>query len=941
MNAPSTRPSSSDRPFPVVEHTLSNGLRLLLSPNPGTARIAARVVVRAGSADEPRDATGLAHYLEHLLANKGTQQLGTTDWEAERPHLDVVRALYDELFETSDDDARTEVYGRIAQAAAQANQYAVQNELKQLWGALGGRGLNAFTNTDITAYVVDLPANRLPHWARIEGDRFRSPVFRSFQTEVETVYEEKNRALDDPGRAIWRTLAAEVFANTPYAVPTLGLVEHLKNPSVSKTEAFFRTWYVPSNMAVVLAGDFEPDEVIELLEAELGTLPRGEVPPRPEAPLTPIEGERRVEIVHQGAPEVVLAWPTVPWGHPDHLPLVMARSLLSNGATGILDRTLLQPRRVRSARTGLWAQARVGAFYLGGVPREGQSLDEVVALLDRALEDLRQADFTPDDLAAVVRQSRIGDKIERESNARRVATLTDAVKYDVDLDVVLQYSDRLAEITTDDVLRVVQAHLGPDRVQIRKTTGQPVLPRMEAPELPPVKLNTGVHSAFYDAIAAVPAEEVAPQTLVEDRDYVVLETGAGPLYATLNPYSDLFSVTWQWDRGADADPGLCEAWRLFDASGAGDDDLAAFERWRYSSGVRISTSCSRYRSQLTISGEEAQFDEALRRLAERIGAPRVDPDKLTKIVEDVIRSRSDARTTSKAQASALANYALLGDDSPFLASVQSDEALRSLSAPDLQARIADLWGHQATMFYVGVRPPPEVAAALAPADRSWQPAPRRPRITVERRSSPQVLLLDVDAVQSAVRLYVPGDRFDRDEQPALLWLSEILGGNAGLVFQEVRESRGLAYAAGAGYRAPSEPGDEGYLFASLGTQGDKTAGAATLVASLLRPPSPDPARYERAREAAVERLRTERLTFRQFGPRAASWHRQGFEADPRQGRIDALQQLTPDALAPLYERLQRQPMVLAVAGDLDRIDREALERLGAPRVVTLDEIMGY
>ncbi|MEM6931167.1 MAG: insulinase family protein, partial [Myxococcota bacterium] len=616
----------------------------------------------------------------------------------------------------------------------------------------------------------------------------------------------------------------------------------------------------------------------------------------------------------------LLAWPTVPYGHPDHLPLVMTRSLLQNGATGILDRTLVQPKRVRSASSGAWHQTREGMFYLGGQPREGQSLDEVASLLDRALEDLRQGDFSGDDLASVVLQSRISDKQARESNARRVTTLTAAVQYDVTLDDVLRFSDRLALVTRDDVLRVVQDYLGADRVHLRKTTGQPDLPSIRAPELPPVQLNTDVHSAFYEEIVDAAVDGVAPQTLVEDRDYTVVDTRAGRVYATPNPYSDLFSVTWRWERGSGTDPGLCEAWRLFDASGAGDDDLAAFERTRYSRGIRISTSCSRYGSSLTVSGEEARFEEALALVALRFRSPVVDEGKLTRIVEDVIRNRTDAKTTSSTQSSALASYALLGTDSPFLASVQSDDALRALTETGLQEQLLALWNQQCTMFYVGTRDSADVAATLAPADRTFAPLTKRPRIRVRRRGEPEVLLLDVDAVQSSVRLYVPGDRFDRTAQTQHRWLAEILGGSAGLLFQEVRESRGLAYSASGGYRSPSEPGDDGYLYAVLATQADKTASATALVTDLLRPPSPDPARYERARAAAIESIRTERLTFRQVGPRVASWHRQGIVTDPRADRIAELEALAPKDLGPWFARLQEQPFTLAIAGDLDRID---------------------
>lgn len=249
-------------------HTLDNGLSVYLSENHEEPWVSCRVAVRAGAAHEPDHATGLAHYLEHMLANKGTRSLGTRDAVAEQVHLARLRDLYEQLHK-ADTDERAALLVEIDAENQAANRWAIANELKQAYGLLGGQGLNAFTSHDRTVYVVDVPSNRLEAWAMLEGNRFREPVFRGFPTELETIIEEKNRALDNPGRALAMAGNRLVWAGHPYSRDVLGEVAHLLAPSIAATERFFSTWYVPNNMAVILAGDIDPDRALALVEQHL------------------------------------------------------------------------------------------------------------------------------------------------------------------------------------------------------------------------------------------------------------------------------------------------------------------------------------------------------------------------------------------------------------------------------------------------------------------------------------------------------------------------------------------------------------------------------------------------------------------------------------------------------------------------------------------------
>ncbi len=199
-----------DDPLHVRTARLENGLTVLLSRNPEQPRVYCRVVARVGAAQEPRDATGLAHYLEHMLANKGSRRLGTLDHAAEAPTLARIEELYEQL-RAGDGAEAARLFDAISVASAEAAPLAIPNELKQLHGRLGSRDLNAFTSHDQTSFVVDVPAARLAAWAELEADRFAGPVFRSFQTEVETICEEKKRSLDDPGKQTHRALMAALW----------------------------------------------------------------------------------------------------------------------------------------------------------------------------------------------------------------------------------------------------------------------------------------------------------------------------------------------------------------------------------------------------------------------------------------------------------------------------------------------------------------------------------------------------------------------------------------------------------------------------------------------------------------------------------------------------------------------------------------------------------
>ncbi|MBP7450798.1 MAG: insulinase family protein, partial [Flavobacteriales bacterium] len=228
-------------PLQARIYTLENGLQVWLSRNADAPRIQTNIAVRAGSKNDPSDATGLAHYLEHMLF-KGTSHIGTTDWERERVLLKQISDAYEERRRTTDDAQRDRIYQRIDSLSTLAAALAVPNEYDKMIKSIGARGTNAYTSTERTVYINDIPSDELEKWMRIESERMQECVLRLFHTELETVYEEFNRSQDNDGRAVSKKMNELLYPNHPYGTQTtLGTGDHLKNPSMEKIHAFFET----------------------------------------------------------------------------------------------------------------------------------------------------------------------------------------------------------------------------------------------------------------------------------------------------------------------------------------------------------------------------------------------------------------------------------------------------------------------------------------------------------------------------------------------------------------------------------------------------------------------------------------------------------------------------------------------------------------------------
>ena len=930
-------------PMAVQIFRLDNGLTVYLTENHEEPRFYAEIAVRAGSKHDPAETTGLAHYLEHLLF-KGTPELGTLDYEKEKPHLDRIRELYEEHFREHDPEVRKAIYREINRVSQLAAEHAIPNEFDKLYKSMGATGVNAHTWHEETVYKVELPSNRIGQWAKIEGARFADPVFRIFHTELETVYEEKNRSLDNRARIISEAAGRQLFKKMNYGQQTtLGSVEHLKRPSIVKIQKFYDTYYVPNNMAIIVSGDIEIDETMTIIDAHFSIwrprpLPEFTAPVEP-----PLQGAERVSVNYLGEEYVLLAFRTVPNGHVDEDALRIIDLLLDNSVAGLINLNLNQSQLLREAGSYPYLFNDAGAQYLWGIPKQDQSLEEVESLLLEQVDHIRQGEFDDWIIPAIVTDFKKQRKMDRESNRRRVSLIRDTFLRFEPWDHHLAQIDRLEALTKDQVVGKANRYFGSDFVAGYRRDAKQQIPHIEKPQIDKIKIEAGRQSEFAAGIVEMPVESLEPRYIENGRDYTKSELAPGvALYHTPNPLNDLFTITFSFDIGSYEEPRLPITTQLIDKAGTRHhkpDDLK--KEW-YRLGAEFSFTTGEWETRLRVNGMDENFAETVALIWDVLKSARADQGTLHKLVDIVIDQREDEKKDHRTLSRALTLYSRFDTDSRFNRRLPA-EALRALKAEDLLALFDNLTSFEHTVAYAGSIPLDEVGAELASHyDRS---APRHPPPAYTHRRARkiedhQIYFYDKDIAQSQIRIEFPNGIYQEAKTPIIeLYNSYFAGGMSGIVFQELREARGLAYSAGARYFNGARQGDENLVVGSIACQADKTVEALSAFLHLFdqMPRSED--RFGNARASIDNRYRSTRINFREIAGQARGWERKGLSGDPGKARFERNRETGIEELFAFHSAsLVDRPKLISIVGNKEKIAMEQLARLGTLIYVPLESM---
>ena len=933
-------------PLNTKIYTMKNGMKVFMSVNKEQPRIQTYIAVKVGSKNDPSETTGLAHYFEHLMF-KGTEHFGTIDYEAEKPMLDEIEQLFEVYRKTSDPKEREAIYHRIDSVSYEASKLAIPNEYDKLMSMIGADGTNAFTSSDETVYVEDIPSNQIDNWARIQADRFRYGVIRGFHTELETIYEEKNMSLTQDSRKVWEAIDQALFPHHPYGKQTtLGSQEHLKNPSITNVKKYHDTYYVPNNIAVCVSGDFKPDEMVAALEKYFGDWePNPDIPALEFEPEEPITEPIVKEIYGLEAENVAMAW-RLPGAYDLKNSAIaeIAGSILYNGQAGLIDLDVIQQQKALAMYGGFSTQPDYCQFILMSYPKEGQSLEE---LRDIALEEvakLAAGDFDESLISATINNIKLSKMTQLEKNRSRAMQYVNAFINGVDWKDAASEIERYEAVTKEDVVAWASENLKDNNYAIvyKRQGVDNTVQKIAAPKITPIVTNRDVQSDFLQEIKNTSVKPIEPVFVNFDKDMsrFSLTEGVDVLYKK-NEINDVFQLDIVYNTGTENDPALGFAFDYLSYLGTAEKSAEDIAAKMYELACTFSGHASDNQTTVSISGLSENMAEALaivRDLAENsVG----DEEVLANLKSDEIAGRLVSKRNQSSCFNALINYITSGPE--YIKKTRlSNEAVAALTSDELLQKVKDVIANGCEILYYGPMSEAEVKAAV-PFEGSYV---QLPEVESQLLQTPEssVVLAQYDAKQLYYFQYSNrGEKFDAASEPGRDLYNEYFGGGMNaVVFQEMREARGLAYSAQARLIAPRSTDDTFYYMAFIATQNDKMRTAIEAFDDIINNMPESEAAFAVAKDALDSRLRTQRTTGVSVLRSYCSCRRLGISEPLDREVFEALPNLTLEDVKAIQEQwVKGRTYTHAILGDIKDLDVNYLKTLGPVKVVSLEDIFGY
>ncbi|MDR1671001.1 MAG: insulinase family protein [Alistipes sp.] len=931
-------------------YTLSNGLKVYMAVNRETPRIQTYIAVKVGGKNDPAETTGMAHYFEHLMF-KGTPSFGTMDFEAEKPLLDEVERLFEVYRTTADESTRTSIYKTIDSISYVASGIAIPNEYDKLMTAIGASGTNAYTGNDMTVYVEDIPANQIENWARIEADRFANPVIRGFHTELETIYEEKNMSLTRDSRKVYENMLSGLFPTHPYGTQTvLGSQEHLKNPSITNVRRYHADWYVPNNMAICMSGDFDPDTTIAIIDKYFGGLvPSAELPKIPSEPLPAIDAPVVKEVLGLEAENVTIAWRAGGMNSSDADVMEILGSVLYNGEAGLFDLDLLQGQKILSGYAYYSPLADHGYLTMQGRPKAGQTLDEVKALMMAQMEKLKAGDFDDRLISSIINNYKASRMNYLDSNGGRADAFVTSFINDIPWSKMVGQIDRVARITKQEVVAFANARFTPDNcVVVYKREGKdPNELKIAKPALTPIQTNRDAESAFLAEIRNTPVTPIEPVWVdyTKDMERLTAKQNIEVLYKK-NTTTDIFSLEYLYETGSNNDPALGLAANYLSYLGTADMTAEQFKAEFYNIACSWYISAGENRTYVSINGLGENMARAIE-LTEKLIAGAVPNEQiLATLKADMIKRRADSKLNQSANFGALQTYAMRG--AGFIDAVTlSNAELMALTSEELLGKLRALSGLQHRVVYYGAM---ESAQLLADLDAHHNvaatlvPPAEKVKHPYVQTPANSVVLAEYDAAQIYYIQYSNrGEMYDPSSDAIMnLYNTYFGGGMNAIVFQEMREARGLAYSASANLRRPSRLDVPYTYMAFIATQNDKLRDAAGAFDDIINNMPESQAAFDLAKESIITDLRTQRIIKSSVLWSWISAQDLGLDHDRRKLIWDAVPSMTlADVKAFQQQWVAGRPYTFAILGRSADLDMDYLRSLGPVKRVGREEIFGY
>ena len=930
-------------PFAGRIYTLSNGMKVCLSRNDRKPQISTYIAVRAGSADDPEESTGLAHYFEHMMF-KGNEKIASLNWEKEAPLLEELEQLFEDHRKEKSAEKRAEIYKKIDAVSLKAAQYS-NDEYWQIVRQLGATGTNAWTSFDETVYVNTIPSSSLEKFLKLESVRFRSIALRRFHTELESVYEEFNMGQDQDSRQAYFTALKLLFGKHPYGRHVIGLPEHIKAPSMRDIKTFFRDRYTPENMALILTGSLDYEKTALLAERYFGAIPARKTVKTDRVKRKALAGEplkqvRSAEITGHQAEQLVMFYRFEPtWENRIMLDLIS--EILGNGKCGLFDKNILLPQKVLGLQHGAGHLRDFYYYLIVAQPQKGQTLEQVRDLILTEIKKLQKGDYPAWLPEAVVNNMRLSLVTASENPGVAARLFLNSFIQEQSFADVLNQAEDTAKITDRQIREFAAKNFGENYVIVYKRSGKPSEKfRAVKPPITPVPVSREI-SAFARELQRMPSMPEAEPVFPDLKKDLYRQENH---YAARNRINERFQLSYVFPHsGSLYDLRIPLAFSLLSYLGTDRYSAAALQEELYKLAANISYSSGYFNSRVTVTGLQRNFDAVLKILP-AFTAYQADDAALKKLTASILKERENSRKNLSSVFARGSRYALYGGLNSLINHYLPEKELLSCTASGLLKHVSGLPGRsQPDIFYYGPLDPAKNSAAIfrpfpgSGTGRIKTDLPAPVKFCAVPQKEDRVILIDYPAAQIVAYM----TRLDSVTDPKPLTFEALFGEYAQRVFwTELRERRALAYSAGGYYMNPTVMmKDYSSTAAYVMTQGDKLRDGILAMKEQLDRGEIDRNVYRTSVANIQSRIRNNRVHPESLYTIYKDMQRRNLKEYPERTIYRELPEYTPEIFMKEWEsRIRKRPTLLVIVGDLKRIKKEALSGFGTISTLTLDEI---
>ncbi len=931
-------------------YTLENGLKVYMSVNKDEPRIEAHIAVRVGGKNDPHETTGLAHYFEHLMF-KGTESFGTQNYEMEKPLLDQIEQKFEEYRKLTDESERTAMYKIIDSLSYEASKIAIPNEYDKLMAAIGASGTNAYTSYDMTVYTENIPSNQIENWAKIQSDRFAHSVIRGFHTELETVYEEKNMSLTQDFRKVYEAILSGLFQKHPYGTQTvLGTQQNLKNPSITNIKNYYKEWYVPNNMAICMSGDFNPDEAIKIIDKHFGQLKAN-----PNLKEMNFEKEDEIkspivkEVYGLESPSVAIAWRLPDAKDSENVVMNLLSNILYNGRAGLIDLNINQKQKVLSAFGGVDEFADYSGILLMGEPKKGQTLEEVKNIMLEEINKVKKGEFDESLLKAIANNYKLEYQNMIDNNDGVVNIFVNSFVNGVPLKEVVELLDKVNTVTKEDIVAYANKYLGDSNyVVVNKIQGKdPNELKIEKPHITPIFTNRDTSSAFLRNIQSAVVKPIEPVFVDFDKDMSKLKGKSDiEILYKQNNTNDIFSLIYLFEMGDNNDNLLGMAAQYLDYLGTSNLTPEQVKQKFFSLACSFSVFPSRERTYITLSGLSENMKEAMSLLETLLADAQPNKQALNEMKNMTLQERENYKLNQAKNFSMLQLYAQYGAMNPGTNIVSKSELLK-LKDETLIEKIKTLTSFNHRILYYGpfsedevvtaindIHNVPEKLVSIEKSDKFKQV------VTTENK----VFLAPYDAKQIYFAGYSNrGEKYDSQYAPIDALYNEYFGGGMNsIVFQEMREARGLAYSARAILISPTDLDKNYNYFSFIATQNDKMMDAMDAFDQIINNIPLSENAFKIAKESLLANLRTQRTIKSNILWSYIAMEKLGLNYDINKTIYEKVQGYTLQDVVNFQQQWVKDRIYYyCILGDEKNLDLEGLKKYGKIEKLTTEQIFGY